>query len=340
MRPQRPVLVTGGFGFLGSAFARRRLAEGLSVINVDIKTYAGDSRRLPPHPRLKTAAVDVATMEIVDLVRKMAPKVIVHFAAESHVTRSEKAEIAFLRTNVTGTRQVLQAAAEAGVELVVHVSTDEVYGPCYGAPFSERDKLRGEGNATSAYARSKALADDIALGFANQVPVIVMRPTNCIGPWQHPEKAVPRWITRALRGKDLPVWGDGGQVRDWMFVDDACRGIEVAIESGSPGEAYNLGPQGEQRTNLNVAATVARHAGVGKHRVYLAAYDRPQHDHRYAIDSSKLRSLGWQPRTSFESAIEQTVAWYSRNHAWWSPLINEAESIYSDSARASSSSWR
>ena len=144
-----------------------------------------------------------------------------HFAAETHVTRSEGAAEAFFHANVEGTRSVLDAAVAAGVPRVVHMSTDEVYGPCPGAPFGEHQKLPGEGLATSAYARSKALADDLAHSYSDRLDVVIARPTNCIGPWQHPEKAVPRWATRALRGERLPVWGDGQQVRDWMFVSDA-----------------------------------------------------------------------------------------------------------------------
>jgi dTDP-glucose 4,6-dehydratase len=246
------------------------------------------------------------------------------------VTRSESAPDRFFHTNVEGTRRVLDAAEQAGTDLVVHVSTDEVYGPCTAEPFREQDKLEGEGAATSAYARSKALADDLALSRSGRQPVIVARPTNCFGQWQHPEKAIPRWTVRALRGRSLPVWGGGGQVRDWMHVEDLCAALDVLIERGERGQAYNISPEGEQRSNLDVARLVAAAAGRGDDAVVLSDYDRPDHDVRYAIDSSRLRSLGWSCRHDFEAALEQTVDWYRDHQEWWAELEPEAEAIYRD----------
>jgi dTDP-D-glucose 4,6-dehydratase len=223
------VLVTGGLGFIGSAFVRALAADGRRVLNVDLDTYAGDERRIAGvgEGMVETVRLDVASPELAGVVREERPALVVHFAAESHVTRSEDAPEVFFHANVEGTRVVLDAAEAAGCR-VLHMSTDEVYGPCPADPFREEDKLPGEGLATSAYARSKALADDLARSYAERVDVVVARPTNCIGPWQHPEKAVPRWATRALRGERLPVWGDGEQVRDWMFVEDAvsARGLQ------------------------------------------------------------------------------------------------------------------
>ena len=160
--------------------------------------------------------------------------------------------------------------------------------------------------------------------------MIVVRPTNCFGPWQHPEKAIPRWTTRALRGERLPVWGDGQQVRDWMYVEDACDGIRVLIERGETGEVYNLAPEAAQRTNLEIAQAVARAAGRDEDAVYLTAYDRPDHDRRYAVDATKVRALGWNPRLDFETRLRQTVEWYRDNTGWWESLIPEAERIYDD----------
>jgi dTDP-glucose 4,6-dehydratase len=254
----------------------------------------------------------------------------VHFAAESHVTRSESAPERFFRTNVEGTRRVLDAAEQAGTELVVHVSTDEVYGPCTAEPFREQDKPEGEGAATSAYARSKALADDLALSRSHRLGVIVARPTNCFGQWQHPEKAIPRWTVRALRGRSLPVWGGGGQVRDWMHVEDLCSALEVLIERGARGQAYNISPEGPSRSNLDVARLVAAAAGRKVDTVVLSDYDRPDHDVRYAIDSSRVRSLGWSCRHDFEVALEHTVSWYRDHPEWWEQLEPEAEAIYRD----------
>jgi dTDP-glucose 4,6-dehydratase len=325
-------VVTGGFGFIGSAFIRRLSRGGGQILNVDLGTYAGDERRLDevPSGTVRTIRADVADRSIWDLFRRERPAVIVHFAAETHVTRSEGDAGLFYRSNVEGTRQVFEAAVRADAGMLVHVSTDEVYGPCLDRPFREAEKVPGEGRATSAYARSKAVADDLARSFFDRLPVILVRPTNCFGPWQHPEKAIARWATRALLGERIPVWGDGGQIRDWMFVDDACAGIEMLIARGTPGEAYNLGPQGPQRTNLEIARLVARAAGRGDDAVYLTAYDRPQHDRRYAVDCSKVNALGWRPATGLERGIGETVDWYRGHRDWWTSLLPEAEQIYSD----------
>lgn len=324
------MLVTGGLGFIGSELVRRAVARGVDVVNVDADTYAGDDRRLSWVPGVTTIRLDVAAPEVKDVFDEYRPRVVAHLAAETHVTRGEGAADAFYRTNVEGTRNVLESALGAGSEIVVHVSTDEVYGPCPGEPFREEDKLPGEGAATSAYARSKALADDVARGYLDTGRVSVVRPTNCFGPWQHPEKAIPRWTIRALRGERLPVWGDGGQVRDWMAVEDACNAFELVIEARATGEVFNVGPEGSQRTNLEVARAIARAAGRGEDAVYLAAYDRPDHDRRYAIDASKLRGLGWVPQRSFEDAIASTVEWYRVNEPWWKAHLAAAEALYRD----------
>jgi dTDP-glucose 4,6-dehydratase len=326
------VLVTGGLGFIGSAFVRALAADGQAVLNVDAGTYAGDGRRLAgvDPARVETVRMDVADPALATVVREERPLLVVHFAAETHVTRSEEAGETFFRTNVDGTRGVLDAALAAGAERVVHISTDEVYGPCPAEPFREDQKLPGEGLATSAYARSKAVADDLARSYAGRLAVVIARPTNCIGPWQHPEKAVPRWATRALRGERLPVWGDGRQVRDWMFVDDAVSGLRALAERGEPGTAYNLGPAGEAVPNVEIARLVARAAGAGDDAVYLSAYDRPQHDRRYAVSTERVAALGWAATRTVGEAVAETVAWY-RDHAdWWGTLVPEAERLYAD----------
>ena len=325
------VLVTGGLGFIGSAFVRALAAGGEAVLNADLDTYAGDERRIAGAGELvETVRLDVASPELEELVRAEQPSLVVHFAAESHVTRSEDAPDVFFHANVAGTRAVLDAAAALGSCRVVHMSTDEVYGPCPADPFREEEKLPGEGLATSAYARSKALADDLARSYADRVDVVVARPTNCIGPWQHPEKAVPRWATRALRGERLPVWGDGGQVRDWMFVDDAVSALRLLSERGQRGQVYNVGPQAEGVPNVEIARAVARAAGQGEGCVYLSHYDRPQHDRRYAVATDRIAALGWRASRSLEAAIAETVAWYREHEAWWSTLVPDAEGLYAD----------
>jgi dTDP-glucose 4,6-dehydratase len=326
------VFVTGGLGFIGSAFVRALAADGEAVLNADLDTYAGDERRIAgaPPELVETVRLDVASPELEELVRTERPSLVVHFAAESHVTRSEDAPEVFFHANVAGTRTVLDAAAALGSCRVVHMSTDEVYGPCPADPFREDEKLPGEGLATSAYARSKALADDLARSYADRVDVVVARPTNCIGPWQHPEKAVPRWATRALRGERLPVWGDGGQVRDWMFVDDAVSALRLLAERGERGGVYNVGPQAEGVPNIEIARAVARSAGQDESCVYLSRYDRPQHDRRYAVATDRIAALGWRASRSLEAAIAETVEWYRENEAWWSTLVPDAEKLYAD----------
>lgn len=326
------VVVTGGSGFIGSAFIHRMLSrKSLSIVNVDVGTYAADAKRLQVAGKAcNTRKIDIASDGFGDALHDARPELLVHFAAETHVTRGESQPESFYRTNVEGTRRVLECAETLSVHLVVHVSTDEVYGPCFGSPFKEDEKARGEGLATSAYARSKAMGDDLAQSFLGRLPLIIVRPTNCFGPWQHPEKAIPRWITRALQGRPLPVWGDGRQIRDWMHVGDACSGLETLIERGTVGEVYNLAPQQPQESNLSIAEAIARSAGAPSDSVYLTAYDRPHHDRRYAVNADKLRALGWKPLATIESGIRSTVEWYRQNREWWEPLIPEAENLYGD----------
>ncbi|MBA2725791.1 MAG: NAD-dependent epimerase/dehydratase family protein, partial [Actinobacteria bacterium] len=267
----REVLVTGGLGFIGAAFVRRLASTGSSVDIVDAGTYAADDARLRDL-KTETHMLDIRDPALGELVARRCPGTIVHFAAETHVTRSEMDEATFFSTNVEGTRSVLEAARSAGVETVVHVSTDEVYGPALDEPFQESDKAPGEGSATSAYARSKAIADDLARTYSDDMRVLVVRPTNCFGPWQHPEKAIARWTVRALSGDRLPVWGDGQQIRDWMYVDDACSAILLVMEEAASSDVFNIGPGHEAIPNLAIAESVAAAAGRGSDSVYLTAY--------------------------------------------------------------------
>jgi dTDP-glucose 4,6-dehydratase len=335
--PIKRVLVTGGLGFIGARFIRHIIRRDVTVLNLDLNTYAADERRLAVSAayRVQTSHCDVSDGSAARIVKEFQPQLVVHFAAESHVTRSERQAQTFHRSNVEGTRMMLDASVAAGVPLFVHISTDEVYGPCFGKPFSEEDKEPGEGKATSHYAKSKALADDLAMSYSQRIPLAVVRPTNCFGPWQHAEKAIPRWIIRALVDRRMPVWGDGQQVRDWMYVDDACSGIETVIERGAVGQAYNLAPQGAQRTNLEIARLISRIVTGSEDAVYLTQYDRPDHDRRYAIDASKIHALGWQPSVELEMGLRKTVTWYRRNREWWTGLIAEAEQLYDDASERS-----
>ncbi|HET7482020.1 MAG TPA: NAD-dependent epimerase/dehydratase family protein [Actinomycetota bacterium] len=322
--------MTGGLGFIGSSFIRS-LPSHDAVVNVDSQTYAADERRLSGTPAsVRTITLDVRDGRLRSVIDDASPDVIVHFAAATHVTRGERDAEHFFSTNVEGSRGVFDAAAGYGRAAVVHVSTDEVYGPATERPFSEEDKQPGEGRATSAYARSKAVADDLARSYAGDLDIRIVRPTNCFGPWQHPEKAIPRWTVRALLGLRLPVWGDGGYVRDWMFVDDAVSAVAIVAERGERGGVYNIAPEGEALTNLQVAHVIAEEAGAAIDSVYTTAYDRPDHDRRYWIDASRIRGLGWGPRVRLEEALRDTVRWYRVNEEWWKPLADEAEQLYED----------
>lgn len=329
------VLVTGGAGFLGSHFVRHALAKGArTVVNADLLTYAGDQRRLmgvSSDSRYRFAKADVASADDVEgLFRDQRPQVVVHFAAESHVTRSESAPDLFFRTNIEGTRVLLEAAHQSEVERFVYISTDEVYGPILSGAYREDEKPPGEGKATSPYARSKALADDLAQSWADRVPVIVARGANAFGPFQFPEKMFARSVTRALRGEPVLVWGDGLYVRPWLSAEDFTRGIALLVRQGDSGQVYNVAPHHEPDiTNLELAKWLLGYLELPEDLLQLTAYDRPDHDRRYALDASKLRRLGWEPGDVWEQ-FAQTVDWYRSNPGWWEPLIETAEAIYTD----------
>lgn len=333
----RRILVTGGFGFIGSAYVKRRVAAGDDLLIVDSNTYAGDETRLlSVKDGYETRTIDIASDDFIDFVKKEKPDLLVHFAAETHVTRSEIDPEAFFHTNVLGTRNVLNAVATLSSCLLAHISTDEVYGPCHGEPFREGDKAPGEGKATSAYARSKAVGDDLVRSFSDSIDLVVIRPTNCFGPWQHPEKAIARWMTRLAQGQRIPVWGDGQQVRDWMFVDDACAGIDRIIEKGQLGKTYNLAPESGPFTNLEIARMAAAAAGKEESAVYLTAYDRPQHDRRYAVDASRVKALGWTVERDLKARLEETWEWYWTHQGWWSAHLRQSEALYEDAQRRGS----
>jgi dTDP-glucose 4,6-dehydratase len=330
------VVVTGGAGFLGSHFVRQALSEGAAeVVNLDALTYAGDLQRLADVEedlRYRFMRGDVTDPQTVgELLSQHRPDVVVHYAAESHVTRSESDPEAFRRTNVEGTRVMLEASIDSDVKRFVHISTDEVYGPITQGAYREEDKQPGDLQASPGYAKSKSQADDFALGYSGKIPVVVARPTNAFGPWQFPEKAFPRWITRALRNEPLLVWGDGLYIRQWLFAEDFARAISLLATAGTPGEAYNIGPTHDPEiTNLELARWLAGYLGLDEDRVQLTEYDRPHHDRRYAVDAGKIRDLGWQPGDVWEQ-FARTVDWYRDRSEWWEAHIAEAESIYADS---------
>ncbi len=335
--PVNTILVTGGAGFIGGCFVRQCIAEQTCrVVNFDKLTYAGnlDSlRSVENDPRYRFVQGDIADRAAVD--RAMAehrPTAIVHFAAESHVDRSIDAPGEFVRTNVQGTFEMLDAARRFRATLspeqqaafrFLHVSTDEVYGSL-GAEgrFTETTAY----DPSSPYSASKAAADHLARAYHRTygLPVLVTNCSNNYGPFQFPEKLIPLVILNALEGRPLPVYGDGQNVRDWLFVEDHCHALWRVLSAGQPGETYNIGGNCEQK-NLDVVQTVCRlvdelrpglpHAPCKSLITFVR--DRPGHDRRYAIDASKIRrELGWRPEHDFTSGMRRTVAWYLDNTEW------------------------
>ncbi len=317
----RRVLVTGGAGFIGANFVRllREWRPEARIVNLDALTYAGSRAFLPDEDDHHVFVH--GDIRDVPLVRRWVAEVdtIVHFAAESHVDRSIDGPSTFVETNVLGTQVLLDAARTHGVARFVHVSTDEVYGALgpTGA-FTEESPLA----PSSPYSASKAASDLLALAYAHTwgLPVVVTRCSNNYGPRQHPEKLIPCMIARALRDEPLSVFGDGSNVRDWIHVEDHCRGVLAALEHGAVGRVYNFGARTE-RSNLDIV-----HALLGlldKPRSLVRfVRDRPGHDWRYAIDPARAETeLGWRPQRGFEEGLRATVDWYVAQRAWWEPRL-------------------
>ena len=314
------ILVTGGAGFIGSNFVRWLLAREpqTEVVNLDKLTYAGNPENLKEwegNPRHRFVRGDVADPSCVESALEGC-EAVVHFAAETHVDRSITDAAQFLRTNVLGTHELLEAARRKGVRRYLQISTDEVYGSLPTGAADEESPLA----PNSPYAASKAAADHLVRAYhvTYGLPAIVVRASNNYGPRQFPEKFLPLLITNALENKELPIYGDGQYVREWLFVEDFCEAIHLLLKEGEPGQIYNVG-SGHHQVNLQVAgqilARLKRPPTLLRH-----VQDRPGHDRRYAIRSEKVRSLGWKPRHSFEEGLEATLAWYRANEAWWRPL--------------------
>ncbi|MGC8877784.1 MAG: dTDP-glucose 4,6-dehydratase [Anaerolineae bacterium] len=315
----RNILVTGGAGFIGSNFVHYILEShpGYRVVVLDKLTYAGNLdnlRDLEQEPRYHFVHGDICDMKLVEQVmREHAIDTIVNFAAESHVDRSLMEPGAFIQTDVFGTYVLLEAARKFGVERYHQVSTDEVYGEVLDGRSRETDRL----HTRSPYSASKAGGDLMCLAYFTSfgVPVTITRGSNNIGPYQYPEKVVPLFITNAIDDIPLPVYGDGLQMRDYQYVLDHCEGIDVVLHHGQPGEIYNLGTGIEVR-NLYMAQLILHLLGKPQSLIRFVA-DRPGHDRRYALDCSKIQSLGWRSRHTFEEALEKTVRWYVDNAWWW-----------------------
>lgn len=303
------VLVTGGAGFIGSNFVRYLLSEtDADVTTLDALTYAGTTENLDgvlDHPRHEFVEGDIRDSETVSSLVADADAV-VNFAAESHVDRSIEGAEPFVSTNVQGTQTLLDAAVEADVDRFLQVSTDEVYGEIYEGKFSEEDRL----NPRNPYAATKASADLLAKSYetTHDLPVLITRTCNNFGPRQHLEKLIPKFIQNAAKGEDLPVYGDGSNVREWIYVEDNCRALDLVLSEGEPGEVYNIGT-GEERTNLEVTEAIIDVVGGTEDQITFVE-DRAGHDHRYALDASKIERLGWEPSWSFEEGLQRTVEYY------------------------------
>ncbi|HEX7216095.1 MAG TPA: dTDP-glucose 4,6-dehydratase [Methylomirabilota bacterium] len=314
------ILVTGGAGFIGSNYVRYVLTAHPddSVVNLDKLTYAGNLENLRDverDPRYTFVHGDICDgARVREAMRGV--DAVVHFAAETHVDRSNRGADDFLRTNVTGTVTLLEAARELGVGRFLAVSTDEVYGSIAEGAARETDPL----NPSNPYSASKAAADLLARAYwtTHRLPVLITRSSNNFGPYQYPEKVIPLFVTNALEGQPLPLYGDGRNVRDWLYVLDNCAAIDLVLRRGRDGEIYNIGGSTEVE---NIALTRRILSLLDRPESLIQPVtDRPGHDRRYALDSGKVKTLGWTPATTFDAALAATVEWYRGHEAWWRPI--------------------
>lgn len=316
-------LVTGGAGFIGSNFIRLALKQnkGLEIVNLDKLTYAGNLENLKDIEKDKRYTFmigDICDPKAVGKAIKGCDTVI-NFAAESHVDRSIVNPGSFIQTDVFGTYVLLEASRKEDVDLFLHISTDEVYGSIETGLFRETDPLE----PNSPYSASKAGAEMIVRSFAKTygMKTIVTRSSNNYGPYQYPEKLIPLFVTNLIQGKKVGVYGDGLNVRDWIYVEDNCAALLFLVKNGTPGEIYNIGG-GNERTNIEITKFILRHLEKGEDMINYVK-DRPGHDRRYALDSTKLLSMGFKYKYSFEEAMKKTVDWYVNNPKWWEHCINK-----------------
>jgi dTDP-glucose 4,6-dehydratase len=319
------VLVTGGAGFIGSHYVRQLVGGAYpkfadaEVVVLDKLTYAGNEANLAPvadSPRLEFVRGDICDVELVGKLMA-GTDVVVHFAAESHVDRSISGAAEFVVTNVLGTQTLLQAALEANVGKFVHISTDEVYGSIDSGSWTEEQPLE----PNSPYSAAKASSDLIARSYfrTHGLPVCVTRCSNNYGEYQFPEKVIPLFVTNLIDGKKVPLYGDGLNIRDWLHVDDHCRGIQLVVEGGRAGEVYNIGG-GTELTNHDLTDKLLTATGADWSSVERVT-DRKGHDRRYSVDISKISAeLGYQPQVPFEEGLARTVQWYRDNREWWESL--------------------
>ncbi|GBD95025.1 dTDP-glucose 4,6-dehydratase [bacterium BMS3Abin05] len=316
----RHFLVTGGAGFIGSNFIHYLLKKysEIEIINLDKLTYAGNLDNLKDienEARYRFVKGDICDTKIVEPLVK-ACDVVVNFAAESHVDRSIGRPDDFIQTDVFGTFVLLEASRKYGIEKFIQISTDEVYGSTLGESFKESDPLM----PSSPYSASKAGADRLAYSYfvTYNLPVIVTRCSNNFGPYQYPEKLIPLFVTNAIENKKLPIYGDGKNVRDWIFVEDHCSAIDTVMQKGENGEVYNIGA-GNEKNNLEITDYILKKLGKSGD-LMLFVDDRLGHDRRYSLNWDKTKKLGWKPFMSFEEAMDKTIDWYLENRWWWEKL--------------------
>lgn len=331
------VLITGGAGFIGGNFVHHMVNKypEYDIVNLDLLTYAGNLETCKPvenKPNYKFVRGDIADRKfIMDLFAKEKFDIVVNFAAESHVDRSISDPGIFVQTNVLGTQVLLDASREYGVKRYHQVSTDEVYGDL---PLDRPDLFFTETtplHTSSPYSSSKASADLFVLAYYRTygLPVTISRCSNNYGPYHFPEKLIPLMISRALADEELPVYGKGENVRDWLHVADHCAAIDLIIHDGKVGEVYNVGGHNE-RTNLQVVQTILKALGKPESLIKYVT-DRPGHDLRYAIDPTKLETeLGWKPQYTFDTGIQQTIQWYLDNKEWWQNILSGEYEKYFD----------
>ncbi|MFT5090519.1 MAG: dTDP-glucose 4,6-dehydratase [Candidatus Latescibacterota bacterium] len=313
----KTVLVTGGCGFIGSNFVRYMLAKysDYNVVNLDKLTYAGNPENLAEiadNERYRFVQGDICDIETVGPLVKEAD-LVVNFAAETHVDRSIMGGAEFVQTNISGTYALLDCAREHGVERFLQVSTDEVYGSIDEGEWTEEWPLEPR----SPYSASKASAELLVRAFhvTHDLPTLITRCSNNIGPYQYPEKRVPLFVTNAIDDLALPIYGNGMQVRDHLYVEDHCTAIDLVLHEGQIGQAYNVGGDNDA-TGLEVVRTILQMLDKPESLIQYVS-DRPGHDLRYALDSSKLKALGWKPQCNYEETMRRTVDWYVENEAWW-----------------------
>lgn len=322
----KKILVTGGAGFIGSNFIRYILKKhkDYKIINLDKLTYAGNLDNLKDiedNPNYRFIHGDICNVNLVNDIMKNDVDIIINFAAETHVDRSIEDPSEFMRTDFQGVYVLLEAVRKYNISKFIQISTDEVYGTAYKGFFKEEDNLKPR----NPYSVGKLAGERLAYSYfaTHKVPVIITRASNNFGPYQYPEKFIPLFVTNALEGKPLPLYGDGSQIRDWIYVIDHCKAIDVILERGKVGEVYNIAT-GNLIQNIDIAKRIVKILDVSESMIRTVT-DRPGHDIRYALDFSKIQKLGWKQSGDFEDNFKKTVMWYVDNKWWWEKIKNSEE---------------